>query len=216
MIKNIVFDFNGTILDDVDVSVDALNACIKKFLPHIKEVSNEYYLENFAFPVGKFYEGIGFDFSKINYDELSTFFIDYYESRAFNECNLFPGMKDLLKTLKEKGFRLYILTATFYDLLIRQLKKYEIYDYFDGLIAQDNKYAGSKVEKAKLYFTTNNIIPAESIMIGDTTHDIEVANELNMARVISFSKGHNSYKRLKDYNEYVIDDYSQLFNYLSI
>jgi phosphoglycolate phosphatase-like HAD superfamily hydrolase len=49
MIKNIVFDFNGTILDDVDVSLDALNACIIKFLGPSKVISKEYYLNSFYF-----------------------------------------------------------------------------------------------------------------------------------------------------------------------
>ena len=79
MIKNIVFDFNGTLVDDLDVSIDALNECIKKYLVDVELVSKERYLEILRFPVGPLYQELGFDFTKIDYNELENFFISYYE-----------------------------------------------------------------------------------------------------------------------------------------
>jgi phosphoglycolate phosphatase-like HAD superfamily hydrolase len=43
MIKNIIFDFNGTLVDDLEVSIDALNECIKKYLIGVETVSKERY-----------------------------------------------------------------------------------------------------------------------------------------------------------------------------
>lgn len=213
MVKNIVFDFNGTIVDDLDVSIDALNACILKFLPERKFVSKEEYLEIFRFPVGPLYEELGFNFDTLDYNVLADYFISYYESRAFNECKLFDDIIELLKELKTRGYKLYILSVSYIELLRNQLKKYGIAEFFDGVIAQDNKHGGSKVEKAKVFFKENNLNPKESIMIGDTLHDIEVAHEIGM-ECISYDRGHNSRRLLSTKNDKVIHQYKELLNYL--
>lgn len=213
MIKNIVFDFNGTLVDDLEVSIDALNECIKKYLVNVELVSKEKYLEIFRFPVGPLYQELGFDFTKIDYNELANFFIAYYESRAFNECKLFDEVVPVLKMLKELGYKLYILSASYINLLIEMLKKYEILEYFDGLVALENNHGGSKIERGKAYFAANNIDPNECIMIGDTVHDIEVAHELGMD-CISYDRGHNSHSKLKAHNSKVISSLFDIPNYI--
>ena len=214
MIKNIVFDFNGTLVDDLDVSIDALNECIKKYLPGIELVSKERYLEIFRFPVGPLYAELGFDFTKLDYNELANFFISYYESRAFNECKLFEEVVPVLKMLKESGFKLYILSASYITLLIEMLKKYGILEFFDGLVALENKHGGSKIERGKEYFAQNKIDPSECIMIGDTIHDIEVAHELGM-ECISYDRGHNSHSKLKSVNPKVISSLFEIPSYIN-
>lgn len=215
MIKNIIFDFNGTIINDVDVSLDALNACIEKYVENGKPLSKKYYLDHFSFPVIYFYESVGFNFDKVDYNELANYFYKYYESRAFKECGLYPGLVELLTNLKEKGYRIFILSATYLDLLKVQLDYYKIFQYFDGLIAQENKYALSKEEIGRRAFIKYNIDPSETLMIGDTLHDVEVANALNINTVVSFDQGHNSKEQLLTKNKNIISNYNELFNYIN-
>ena len=47
----------------------------------------------------------------------------------------------------------------------------------------------------KKYFTESNIDLSKAIMIGDTIHDMEVANELNIDSIL-IANGHQSYDRL--------------------
>lgn len=213
MIKNIVFDFNGTLVDDLDVSIDALNACIKKFLVDVEPVSKECYLEIFRFPVGPLYQELGFDFTKLDYNVLANYFISYYESRAFNECKLFEEVVPVLNDLKERGYKLFILSASYIDLLIDMLKKYGILHYFDGLVALKNKHGGSKIESGKEYFKENNIDPKTCVMIGDTIHDYEVAKELGMD-CISYDKGHNSNSKLLSVNNKVISNLKEIIKFI--
>jgi phosphoglycolate phosphatase len=214
MIKNIVFDFNGTLVDDLDVSIDALNECIKEFHVDTPLVDKERYLEIFRFPVGPLYKELGFDFNKIDYNELANFFVKYYESRAFNECKLFDEVIPVLKDLKSKGFNLYILSASYINLLIEMLKKYAILEYFDGLVALDNNHGGSKIERGKQYFSEHKINPSTCVMIGDTIHDFEVATELGMS-CISYDRGHNSHARLKSVNPHVISNLKDIVNHIN-
>lgn len=215
MIKNIIFDFNGTIIDDVDVSIDALNACIEKFVENGKPVTKKYYLDHFSFPVIYFYESIGFDFNKVDYNELANYFYKYYESRAFKECKVFSELEDVFKKLKAQGYRLFILSATYLDLLKIQLDYYKISSYFDGLIAQENKYALSKEEIGRKAFIKYNIDPNETLMVGDTLHDFDVAKALNVKTIVSICKGHNSKELLLTKNNNIISDHNELFNYIN-
>ena len=64
--KTIVFDFNGTILDDVDLSLKCLNGIVKKY--GVRDALNlDEYREVFDFPVIDYYRNVGFDFSKASF-----------------------------------------------------------------------------------------------------------------------------------------------------
>lgn len=212
MYKYIIFDFNGTLLDDVIISLDALNFCYNKYIDKNNKISLKDYLDKFSFPVGKYYESLGFDFNKINYDLVANDFIDYYTSR-FKENKLYPEVKDVLNKLKKENYKLIILTASYIKLIEKQLKYYQIEDYFDYLLAQKNKYAESKVKMALDFFKEKNINPNQCLYIGDTLHDIEVAKEIGV-KIISFSKGHNSKELLETKNNDVIDNLMDIFKYL--
>jgi|SRR5574344_3142053 phosphoglycolate phosphatase len=215
MIKNIVFDFNGTILDDVDVSFEALNACVEKFINPNNIITKEYYLDTFSFPVRPYYEKIGFDFTKINYSLVSDYFIAYYSSHN-EECKLSPHVKELLDYLHKKGIHVVILTASYRPLITAQLSSYGILEEFDDIIAFDNKFAGSKVDSGKEYFLKHPINKDETIMIGDTIHDYEVAKELGF-KAVSYCHGHNSRKLLEEKTKsIIIDSLTDIINIFNI
>ena len=62
-VKHVVWDWNGTLLDDIDVSMDALNTILKKAqLPLVLDKGE--YRKYFQFPVIEYYKKVGFDFEK--------------------------------------------------------------------------------------------------------------------------------------------------------
>lgn len=210
MIKNIIFDFNGTVLDDVKVSFDALNHLCLKYLN--KTYSMEYYLDHFSFPVKEFYKEMGFDFNCISYDEVANNFINYYNLH-YKECSIYEGIEELILELKNKGITIYLLTASYKELLMDQFKYFKIEKLFDYVICLDNKHAYGKLETARLYFNTNPIKEDETLMIGDTLHDYEVSKSLNIKPIL-FSKGHNSLRLLKTKSDDVISSQRDIIKYL--
>ena len=52
--KMIIFDWNGTLIDDVWLNLNAINGVLEK--RGIKPITTEYYRENFQFPVSVFYK----------------------------------------------------------------------------------------------------------------------------------------------------------------
>ena len=57
--KHIVFDWNGTLIDDAWVFVDILNVLLKK--RHLNQIDLNDYQEMFCFPLVDFYQNLGFD-----------------------------------------------------------------------------------------------------------------------------------------------------------
>ena len=60
--KNVVWDWNGTLLDDVKISVDTINVMLER--KHLGKLTVEEYRSNFGFPEQPDYESIGFDLTQ--------------------------------------------------------------------------------------------------------------------------------------------------------
>lgn len=199
--RYVIFDFNGTILNDVDLAVESLNKTIAKYLTR-GPISIEDYKKVFKFPVKKYYEDVGFDFNKLSWEEVGQYWMNDYMNN-FNKAYLYDGILDLLKENKEKGIKNICLSATRRDLLNKQLETLNIKDYFDEVLGIDNIYASSKVNVGLDFIKDKD--KEECIMIGDTTHDKEVADAMGIKCVLC-ANGHQPKDTLLSVCDNVIDD----------
>lgn len=211
MVKNIFFDFNGTILNDTELCFDIESKMLEKY--NLKQVSLDFYLDNFMFPVKKYYELIGFDFNKLDYHQISEEFMSEYFSRYEKETKIYDGVEDLFKELKEDGYSLYVLSATEENALKKQLQFLGILKYFNDVIGTKDNLAKGKIEFAKEFIKHSEIDVTETVMIGDTYHDFEVSEELNIKPLL-MTTGHNSRKQLSKTGAQLFDNYNELYNYI--
>ena len=116
-IKNIIFDFNGTLIDDRKICLDILNELLRKY--GLKEVSMDQYIDIFDFPVIEYYKKVGFDFSKISFNDIAVYFNKRFLELFYSECQLYPEVISTLDKLKDKN--LYILSASEQDNLDNQV-----------------------------------------------------------------------------------------------
>ena len=78
---HIFWDFNGTILDDVQTGIDCVNTLLeKRGLPIIP--NKEYYKEVFGFPIVDYYKRLGFDFDKESYHGVAVEWVDLYMEKV--------------------------------------------------------------------------------------------------------------------------------------
>ena len=127
MINNIIFDWNGTLMDDTLFTMNIENEMLAK--RGMNTLTLEKYKEWFDFPVINYYVKMGYDFTKEPYEKLSVEFMDMYLSR-YKECPLVPGTAEMLKSLKNRGKKMVVLSASQEDYLRRQIENYGITDYF--------------------------------------------------------------------------------------
>ena len=202
----IIWDWNGTLLDDAEICREAINKMLK--MRHLPELSPEKYRDVFTFPVIEYYKEVGFDFTNEEWELVAMEFINLYLN-ALPTCGLTPFAVKTLESFKQKGYRQAIISAMEHDALIKSVTELGIYDYFDYIGGIDNHYGGGKIENARNYFNQAGLNPEMITLIGDTLHDSQVASELN-CRCILVATGHQSYKRLSNTGLRVIHDLSEI------
>ena len=171
--KHIIWDWNGTLLDDLQMSIDALNAILVSEQMEIVTDVDEY-KRIFQFPVIRYYEAIGFDFHKTPFSELAKRYMAYYQPNSLS-CELQTGAIELLQALKKTGYRLTLLSASDLSFLHVQLSQYPALEgMFDEVLGLDHIHADSKQSLA-MKFVQTLAHPKEVLFIGDSVHDYEVA-----------------------------------------
>lgn len=190
--RHVVWDWNGTLLDDVWLCVDVLNEMLRaRGLPVVDE---EYYREVFSFPVINVYKRMGMDTSDGKFEKMSVEYISAYQKRR-DECKLHADALNVLSSLKTAGVGQSILSAYQQDMLDTMIAKMGLSKYFDKLAGNSNIFAASKVDYGRKLLMELGAEPNEVLMVGDTEHDYEVARELGI-RCILVSHGHNSRRNL--------------------
>jgi len=188
----IIWDWNGTILNDVSLCVDITNAVLKS--RGMVELDEAIYKNVFGFPIIKYYQRIGFDLEVDSMESLTKNFIAKYGSKI-KDCKLQENVKSVLERLQVDKKEQYILTAAHRETVMPLLDHFELRAYFKAVAGLDNHRAESKVSKGKELFLNNNISTEKAVLIGDTIHDFEVAKELKIDCIL-VAKGHQSKERL--------------------
>ena len=162
----------------------------------------EEYLRIFTFPVKKYYENVGFDWSKNSYAEVGQYWFDWYR-RLRDEYEVHEGVIEVLQKNHEKGNKNILLSASSLVELKKQLEELNIASYFDEVLGIDNIYAGSKIDIALDWIKDKD--PADCLMIGDTLHDLETAKAMGVNCVL-VAKGHQAKEILEEECDKVYED----------
>lgn len=200
MYKTIIFDFNGTLIDDCKLCLKILNYLCKEY--NIKKVSKRKYLDIFTFPVYLYYKELGFNTNEEEFKVVGSKFHTYYNDLSYKEVKLFKNVIKVLDALKGK-YTLVCLSASHQNTLEKQLKFYGIFEYFDFVVGLNDTLANSKEQVAINFANENKIKGNETLFIGDSIHDLEVANAIN-ANCYLLSTGHTSKRRLLNETNNVI------------
>lgn len=210
MIKTVIWDWNGTLLDDLDLSLNSVNILLEeRNLPLLTE---EKYKSIFTFPVIEYYKAAGFDFDKEPFEVPAKQYVRIYRD-GVSSVRLFPDVVDTLRYLKEKGYRLLVLSAMRDDNLKLMIEYAGITNFFDGIFGIKDNYAREKISLGKQLVNDLNLNPSECLMIGDTLHDAEVSEHCGFNCML-YSGGHVSRRRLETKNLRIIDKLQELKNIL--
>ncbi len=205
--KHILWDWNGTLFDDVVLCADIMNNILKR--RNMKNISLEDYKEVFDFPVRNYYKAVGF--SELNdklFHELSVEFIEEYEDRKL-DFGLNKDALTILDKIHSAGIQQSVLSAYSQQTLEQIVEHYGIRKYFVSLSGLDNIYAASKVENGRRLVKRLGLSSGEALMVGDTLHDKEVADEIGADSAL-LASGHQSKERLLKSGVPVIDNLLEL------
>jgi len=186
--KHVIWDWNGTLLDDAAVCVEILNGLLcRRGLARLTPAA---YREQFDFPVLNFYAALGVDFEKETFAEIGHEYIAGYTARL-GDCRLRGGARALVTQLKERGLSQSILSAYEQKKLEEAVAFFGLQDVFMRLIGLDDYSAHSKVANGRRWMQELPLAGGEVLFVGDTRHDFEVAQAIGVDCVL-LTCGHQS------------------------
>ena len=204
----IIFDFNGTIYNDLPISVKIANYYLKQ--AHKPLTNVEEYRQEFEFPAINYYKKKGLVIKDEDFDYYKN---DYPQRYLANETiSLAPHAHEVLTELK-KTYHLALISILNEEILQKQCVQFKIAPYFEAILGQNNVDSASKLETAQHFAKENNLPPKKILFIGDTMHDYEVAADLGAACLL-YDQGYQSHQILETSGCPVISDFDEIKKYL--
>lgn len=204
--RHIIWDWNGTLLDDIDLCIDVMNVLLAR--SKLARLDRARYHALFDFPVRDYYARLGFEERLDPFERLSVDFITAYEKRR-QECRLHPNVEQLLAAVAAAGLTQSVLSAYRQDTLREVVQHFGLATHFLRLTGADNIYAHGKIELGRSW-VEELALPRDTILlVGDTLHDLDVANALGIDCVL-VAGGHHSAERLRARSMHVLPNLAAL------
>jgi len=205
MYSHVIWDWNGTLLDDVSCNFAVLNTMLtNRGMSALDSV--DAYRRVFGFPVQQYYQRVGFDFSKEPFESLAAEYDALYHDAA-KVAPLFGDARRVLARIHDAGLHQIVLSAQQADRLMGQVWPFGICGLFDEVIGLPDILAVSKVEMGVRYM--QRVKPQGALLIGDTLHDKEVADALG-ADCVLVASGHQDRQTLVESGATVVDSLGQV------
>ncbi len=193
MIRCVLWDFNGTLIDDAAFGRRVVNAVLRKHgLPQIKTMAE--YRRHFCFPVRKFYDSVGLGGAL--YDRAAVEWTEEYYAHE-TECRLRAGASETVKALHEMHICQAVISASPQEALERQLGRQGIVHFFKRVMGLSDIHARSKVHLAQAFMVESGLPPENTLFVGDTAHDAETARAI-ACRCVLVTGGHQTEEALRD------------------
>jgi len=206
--KHVIWDWNGTMFNDVKLCVDVGNNLFRK--KNIPLMSLEKYRSIFTIPVRDYYIAAGFDFSKESFEIIGKEWMNEYEERKY-ESTLYDGLVKVMRKLSKDGIKQSVVSAYKQDRLNEMINEFKINEYLDHIVGLDNIYAAGKLHLAKNLMQKLDNGHEETLLIGDTIHDYEVAIEIG-ADCILISEGHQAKEKLNETGAQIYESLHEFYN----
>lgn len=197
MIKSVLFDYDGVLVDSRDVGMQAYKAIAETFgksafasMAEFQRAQKKSFRHTFtewgASTENRIKE------AEQKYREVTT--------NNMKKIALVPGIEKVLQQLSAT-YTLAIVSGTYRELIMPMLKKHDIQKYFTHIIArEDVQHAKPDPEGLLLCIKKLNIKPQEALFIGDMTIDIDMGRAAGVKTAILFPFSWNSVEDLKKRN----------------
>ena len=205
-IRSIIWDWNGTLLNDVEISILSMNQLLEK--RNYPLLTTEKYLAIFTFPVQEYYKQAGVDFDVYDWDTIAMEFISNYRKNV-QIAKLHRDVRMTLDHFHRKNISQYILSAMQQDFLTETVSAAGINGVFKKIVGLNNHYAATKEDIAEDLLKEIELESYEVCMVGDTIHDFEVAQSVDIPCIL-IAHGHQSFERLNRTGTVVVKDFQEL------
>ena len=207
--RNIIWDWNGTILNDAPVAYKATNILLERY--RRPTITLKYYRDNIDTPIINFYAKI-FDLTRESMETLDAEWGVLYNQLS-DQIALHSGITDLLDFFEAQNCRQMILSAFRANEIMKYAQKFSVDRYFEAVLGTEDIVMESKTIRGSRYMKEHGYDPAQTLYIGDTVHDRETAEALGVDCIL-FSGGQQSPELLQGHGIPVFDSFDQIRAYL--
>lgn len=204
MIKLVCFDVNGTILDDTNIFLNAINGIFEEFRK--PKLPLDILRKRFGQPWTKIYRAEGISEKMASDEKLYEIYNKLYIREGTAE--IFPELKPVLEWLKNNGVKLAIVSTQQNSITVPILERAGINKYFDIIKGS----VDNKAQAIEDVLNELNIPLAQAAYIGDQEGDIIHAKRAGCIS-IGFCRGLHDLERLKNTNpDFIIHEYGEIKN----
>lgn len=207
--ESVIFDWNGTLIDDAWLSVKAMNRMLEKRNKPL--ITLDHYSRVFEFPVINYYKALDLDVEN-EWEEISKEFTDNY-LQEMTCVKLFDDVELFLSYLKENSIERGILSAMKHEWLNGHVRKFGIDHFFSFIQGIEDHYGEGKSHLAEKIKNRLKTDPEKVLFIGDTVHDLEVSQKAGF-KTILVPRGHNSLERLKETGTTVLNSFEEIISFM--
>lgn len=165
MIRNIIFDWSGTLADDLPAVWKATNHVFRK--AGLEEWTLDRFRAEFSLPFTDFYDRL---MSHIPLPQLEEWFHEHFRT-VQDSVKEIPHAREFLRLCRTRGIRAFLLSTIHRDHYAAQSARTGFGEYFDRAYVE----VWDKRERIKQVLAENNLPSRETLFIGDMQHDIESA-----------------------------------------
>jgi phosphoglycolate phosphatase len=165
MFRNFIFDWSGTLVDDLGPVIEATNSVLGKY--DLPPMDREGFRRRFRLPYRDFYAEVLPD---VPLEELEAHFRPAFDA-AVSPVTILPHAREKLEWCAALGIRTFVLTSMDTLAFERQMDDFGLRDLFEAT------YSGvlDKRELIHQLLANHGLDPDETAFVGDMTHDVETA-----------------------------------------
>ncbi|MFD8802389.1 HAD family hydrolase [Streptomyces atroolivaceus] len=200
---HLVWDWNGTLLDDIHAVLGATNAAFAEV--DLAPITLEQYRETYCVPIPKFYERLmGRLPTPAEWERMDGLFHRHYSERRV-ACGLTEGVEELLVRWQLGGRSQSLLSMYGHEHLVPVVRGYGIERHFVRVDGRTGPSGGSKAQHMERHFEVlGGIAPESAVVIGDAVDDAVAAAHVG-ARAVLYTGGSHSRSSLEAAGVPVVD-----------
>ncbi|MDD5216342.1 MAG: HAD-IA family hydrolase [Methylococcales bacterium] len=193
----IIFDWDGTLID----SIDWITRCLQNASNSTRHATPDYEAAKdvIGLSIERAIEAL---YPAANPDEVIEL-VNHYETAYFSKKisreDLFSGVYEMLETLKQQGFKLAVATGKTREGLDEALNATNTLDLFCITRCADETQSKPHPLMLEEIMQFTNVPPQRTLMVGDSTHDLQMALNAGVASIGVVSGAHDS-EQLKTYS----------------
>lgn len=185
MIKLVIFDWNGTLIPDVQATVLAENYAYKRF--GAKHITVKWFRKNCELPWTKHMKNCGLAEKQIkdNIQEIQDKFHERHEE-LIKKIRSRSGARKLLAFLEKNRVDKAIISNHRTESINKSLERLKLKQYFHHVLANNTTVGTinlSKDKRIKQYLKKHNYSPLETIIIGDSDEEIQIAKKIGLTSI---------------------------------